>query len=129
MTKRVRSRGLGDCPAMAFVRLGGRFPTGAMADTGSRRSIVDREAAVAAGAAPTGRTRTMIIGGKKMRGELMRLAISAIGGGSCQATIDVFVPSTGRVFRKGVLLGMDFFQASGMRIDGLTGEAYCPGAR
>lgn len=116
--------GLGDYPAMAYVRVGG-YPTGAMADTGTKRTVIDRVLAERANAIPLHRTGRLNIAGTQLQGELMRVRIEAIDG-PCAGTVDAFVPLPGQVFRKGILLGMDFFQASGMNIDGASGEAFCP---
>ena len=124
--KRVGDRSgqlsLGDYPAMAYVRIGPN-QTGAMVDTGSKRTVVDRWLAERAGAVALPRTGTLLIAGEKVRGRLHQVRIAALDG-PCAATVEALVPDEGQAFRKGVLLGMDFFQASGMVIDGLRGEAY-----
>jgi hypothetical protein len=122
----MRRINLGDQQAMAYVRVGvDEQPYPAMADTGSKRSILDPELASRTGAVRLGRTGVMNIAGHKLRGELMRVKITTQGAG-CHATIDAFVPNRGQPFRKGFILGMDFLQAAKMRIDAETGEAYCP---
>lgn len=123
MTTRKR-RELNDQQAMAYVRIG-NIPTAAMADTGTRRSIIDPEIAQAANAKPTGRTGVMHIAGHKLTGRIMRVAIRTREP-ACSAVVDAFVPNPGQHFRKGVMLGMDFLQKAKMRIDGETGEVYCP---
>jgi len=121
---RKRKPALGDEQAMAFVRVGD-FPTAAMADTGTKRSIVDRLIAERAGAKPLGKTGTMNIAGHRLRGELMRVRIHVPRSG-CAASVDAFVPFTNQPFRKGLILGMDFMQKAKLVIDAATGEVYCP---
>lgn len=115
---------LGDQQAMAYVRVG-NMPTAGMADTGSRRSVMDRGIAEAGGAVATGRRGTLNIAGHKLRGDLMRVSIS-VPHTSCRTSVEAFVPDAGQPFRKGLILGMDFLQKAKMRIDAETGEAYCP---
>ncbi len=115
---------LGDQQAMAYVRVGG-IPQAAMADTGTRRSIIDSEIAAHGGAKPTGRTGTMHIAGHKLQGALMRIKIE-VPNTRCAAEVEAFVPNKGQPFKKGFILGMDFMQKAKMRIDAETGEAYCP---
>jgi len=122
----MKQKQLGDQQAMAYVRVGpDDVPQAAMADTGTKRSIVSREIAMAAKATPTGRTGVMHIAGQRLEGQLMRMTISVINT-KCRATVDAFVPNQGQMFRKGFILGMDFLQKAKMRIDAETGEAYCP---
>lgn len=124
--KRQRSRrGFGDPQAMAFIRVGDA-PQAAMADSGTKVTIMDRAIAERAGAIPTGRRGKMNIAGHKLVGELHRVTISAAGQPKCRATVDAFVPDAGQIFRKGLILGMDFMQPAKMIIDASTGEAYCP---
>jgi hypothetical protein len=78
-------------------------------------------------AVQTGRTGTMKIAGRSLSGVMMRVRVTALDG-PCTAEVEAFVP-TSRTFRKGLLLGMEFFQGSKMKIDGASGEAYCPTRR
>jgi hypothetical protein len=123
--KAKRTRGLGDQQAMAYVRVDGA-PTAGMADTGTRRSVVDRR--LAAKGTPVGAPGTYLIEGRRLRGHRVRVDIELIDAPSCKATVDAFVPDADADFRKGLVLGMDFLQGAGLRIDAETGEVYCPRA-
>jgi hypothetical protein len=120
-----RGCGLGDPQAMAFVRVGD-LPAAAMADSGTRVTVMSREIAERGGARPTGRRGKMNIAGHRLVGELHRVTISSSDSPTCRATVDAFVPDAGQVFRKGLILGMDFMQPAKMIVDAATGEAYCP---
>jgi len=112
---------------MAFVRVGG-VPSAGLADTSSKRTIIDAQLAAQAGAVDTGKTGVMNIAGHKLRGRIMRVAI-VVPRSTCGAFVDAFVPNEGQPFRKGLLLGTDFLQPAKMLIDTETGEAYCKPAR
>jgi len=118
-------RPFGEMQAVAYVRIGG-YATAGMADTGSPRSVIAREIAEHARTERTGKRGRMNIAGHRLSGDIVRVDIVMI---DCpaQATVEALVPDAGQRFPKGILLGMDFLQGAGLRIDATTGEAYCPG--
>lgn len=118
---------LGDQQAMAFVRVGG-IPTAAMADTGTKTSIIDfnfmRQGVIST---PLNKTGTMNIAGRKLKGTLHQIEIQLLHAPkSCKTLVEAFVPDKGQTFRKGIIVGMDFLQGAKLRVDGETGEVYCP---
>ena len=119
-----RDSTLGHYPAATVVRVGGVL-TAAVADTGSKLTIIDPRLAVDMVFESTKRTGHMAIGGKRMRGRVVRVAIEAVDS-PCKATVDAFVPNPGEDFTRGVLLGMEFLQKAKLRVDGETGTVYCP---
>jgi len=123
--RKRRTSELGEMQAVAYVRIGG-YPTAAMANTGSPRSVVGREIAERACGKPTGGPPAhMNIAGHRLTGTIVEFEVEMI---ECpgRATVKAFVPDAGQKFAKGVLLGMDFLQPAGLHIDAATGEAYCP---
>jgi len=121
--RRVRHRH----QTMALVRLGA-YPTAGMVDTGVKRTIIDRELAERAHAQPINRNTTMRTAGRVLRGRLVRINISVVHG-PCGATVEALVPDEGEPFRKGLVLGLDFLRAAGVRIDTETGEVCCASDR
>lgn len=125
MKRKRHAPELGEMQAVAYVRIGG-YPTAAMADTGSPRSVVGREIAERACGKPTNLPPAhMNIAGHRLTGTIVEFEVEMI---ECpgRATVKAFVPDKGQKFAKGVLLGMDFLQPAGLHIDAVTGEAYCP---
>ena len=122
-SKKNSNRPFGEMQAVAYVRIGG-YATAGMADTGSPRSVIAREIAAQAQTEATGRRGRMNIAGHRLSGDIVRVNIEMI---DCpaKATVDALVPDKGQRFPKGLLLGMDFLQGAGLRIDATTGEAYC----
>lgn len=125
-TKRHPTRGtLGDYPVMAFVRVGALpDPQTGVVDTFTRYSVLPRELAEKAGVKPTGKAGTLKIMRRAVRGELVRVPMASLDGG-CRGETTALVPNKGENWNKGLLLGGEFLQDTGMHV-GANGEAYCP---
>jgi len=82
---------------MAYVRIGDHVTAG-MADTGSKRTIMDRVLARNGDAVALAKTGTMNIAGHALRGRLMRVTIQDMHEPTCMATVDAFVPDAGQPF-------------------------------
>lgn len=122
MTK--RDEGFGHFPAATVVRIGGVL-TSAVADTGTRITIIDPRLAAGMDLTPTTKTGRMSVAGTRMKGRIVKAEIE-MAGGSCSARVDAFVPDPDEDFTRGVLLGMEFLQKAKLRVDGETGTVYCP---
>lgn len=116
---------LGDYPVMAFVRVGTLpDPQTGVVDTFTRYSVLPRELAERAGVMPTRKTGTLRIMRRTVRGKLVRVEMGSLDGG-CRGETTALVPDEGEHWNKGLLLGGEFLQDTGMHV-GSNGEAYCP---
>jgi hypothetical protein len=116
---------LGDYPVTGYVRIGSlTLPSTGFVDTGTKYSVLPQDLADAAGATPTGKTGTFNILKRSLRGELRRVRMSSLDG-KCGGETTAFVPLPTEDWKKGVLLGAEFLQDTGMHVND-QGEAYCP---
>ena len=77
---------------MGYVRIGSLpTPQTGVVDTFTRYSVLPRDLAKAAGVKSTGRTGTLTIARRKLRGELVRVRMSSLDG-SCEGETTAFVP-------------------------------------
>ena len=108
------------------MKVGG-YLTAAMVDDECQVSVADREMASRFSVTHLGTKQQTKMGRRTVGGDVMRVTVAPVDiDGHEFAEIDIFVPENDMAFRKGIVLGADFLDAAGLRIDAETGETYCP---
>ena len=114
MSRKRRGGVLSDYPVTAFLMIGKlTVPQTGVVDTFTRYSVLPRELAKKAGVKPTGKAGTLNVMRRSIHGDLVRVVMSALDG-SCRGETTARVPDEGENWNKGLLLGGEFLQDTGM---------------
>lgn len=116
---------LGDYPVIGYIKVGRLdVPQTGVVDTFTRYSVLPADVATAAGAKPTGRAGTLKMLKRQIHGRLVRVRMESLDG-NCGGETTALVPDAGQDWKRGVVLGGEFLQDTGMHVNA-HGEAYCP---